>query len=270
MILFILIVLGLCFGSFINAYVWRLHAKKKTGKFSNLSIWHGRSMCPNCQHTLSTKDLIPVVSWILLGSKCRYCKKPISPQYPIVELLTPALFVFSYLFWPYTFNSEGITLFILWLVFLIGFIELSIYDLRWRMLPNRIVTPLIFLALIQLVIQLIFFNGGLSLLLGAFWGVLLSAGLFYVIFIISNGTWIGGGDVKLAIVLGLLLGGPMKTVIMIFMASLIGLVVSVILMSTKKMNSKSMIPFGPFLILATIISYLIGTGIINWYNRLII
>jgi len=129
--------------------------------------------------------------------------------------------------------------------------------------------PLVFLAIVQLVVQLIFFNAGLSLLLSAFWGILFSAGLFYGIFIISNGAWIGGGDVKLAIALGILLGGPMKVLLMIFLASFVGSIISITLIATKKLKQNSLIPFGPLLILSTIVCYLFGTGIINWYKNFI-
>ena len=261
--------MGLAFGSFINAYVWRSYQSQKKKNKDKLSVWNGRSICPECRHTLSAIDLIPIVSWIMLGGKCRYCKKPISIQYPLVELSTTLLFILSYVYWPLNFTNEGITLFVFWLIFLVGFMMLMIYDFRWRLLPNRIVMPLVFLAIVQLVVQLIFFNAGLSLLLSAFWGILFSAGLFYGIFIISNGAWIGGGDVKLAIALGILLGGPMKVLLMIFLASFVGSIISITLIATKKLKQNSLIPFGPLLILSTIVCYLFGTGIINWYKNFI-
>lgn len=269
MLIIILIILGLSIGSFINAYVWRIKNRTKTGNNANLSIWHGRSMCPNCKHELAAKDLMPVLSWVLLKGKCRYCHKPISIQYPIVEIATALLFVFSYIYWPYGFSSQGTFLFIFWLCFLFGFIVLTIYDIRWRLLPDRIVKPLIILALLQIVILLIFFNGGLSLILGSLWGVLFSAGIFYAIFVISNGAWIGGGDVKLAIALGLLLGGPSESILMVFLAAIIGCVVALILMLLHKMERNSLIAFGPLLMLATVICYLFGFHIIDWYKNLV-
>jgi prepilin signal peptidase PulO-like enzyme (type II secretory pathway) len=106
MIIAVLVVLGLCFGSFANALVWRVHeqagqaAKKKPDKkyLKQLSVAKGRSMCPNCKHELVAKDLIPVLSWLALGGKCRYCAKPISIQYPLVEVALASLFVVSYLY----------------------------------------------------------------------------------------------------------------------------------------------------------------------------
>jgi prepilin signal peptidase PulO-like enzyme (type II secretory pathway) len=268
--LVILFILGLCIGSFVNAYVWRLHAKTKTGKLANLSIWHGRSMCPNCHHTLAPKDLVPVLSWICLKGKCRYCSKPISFQYPLIEIIVPFLFIFSFIYWPYPFNNDGKTLFIFWLVFLLGFMILFIYDFRWKLLPNQIVGPLIILAVVQLATQFIFFNSSFSLLYGAFWGVIFSSGLFYAIFVVSNGKWIGGGDVKLGIILGLLLGGPLRTILMVFLASIIGSLISVVLIFSNRLKMNSLIAFGPLLIIATIITYLFGTNIIDWYKNILI
>jgi len=104
MIVVVLVVLGLCLGSFVNALVWRIHEQDRlTGKkkkphkkqLDRLSILHGRSMCPDCHHELKPKDLVPLFSWLSLHGKCRYCHKPISWQYPVVELLTAGLFVFS-------------------------------------------------------------------------------------------------------------------------------------------------------------------------------
>src|ERR1039458_1315039 len=129
MIITILLLIGLCMGSFINALVWRLHEQsvktlkptrtKKTwllrSSSDNLSIVHGRSMCPNCRHELSTRDLVPVFSWLALKGKCRYCNKPISLQYPLVELATVLLFIASYLWWPVTLSGAQISIFVLWL-----------------------------------------------------------------------------------------------------------------------------------------------------------
>lgn len=269
MVIIVLIVLGLALGSFINAYVWRAHDKKKSGKYAKLSVWHGRSMCPNCHHTLAPKDLIPVFSWLILKGKCRYCAKPISIQYPLVESLTAFLFVFSYIYWPYSFSTEGKVLFVIWLFFLLGFVALTVIDLRWHLLPNKLVTPLILLALLQILLKLIFFHAGSSLIVGAIWGMVFSAGLFYIIFIVSKGAWIGGGDVKLAIALGLLLGGPAETILMVFLASLIGSLTSLLLIATKKMKRSSTIAFGPLLMVATIICYLFGVHIIDWYKNFI-
>src|ERR1700722_20967950 len=113
----VVLVCGLAFGSFVNAYVWRVHKQSETvpknpkTKMTNkrkYSILVGRSICPKCEHDLSASDLIPIVSWIRLGGKCRYCKTKISPSYPIVEATTLILFGASYVFWPVAFKGVGL------------------------------------------------------------------------------------------------------------------------------------------------------------------
>ncbi len=267
MIYIILGLLGLCFGSFVNAAVWRLHKQEVTKskkQKEQYSITRGRSMCPHCQHTLATRDLIPVLSWLELKGKCRYCKKPISWQYPAVELVTALLFIASYIWWPHGFNAGGLLQFGLWLVFLIGFMILLVYDLLWYLLPDRVVFPLVWLALAQVLVLATIYGGGLHAVTTAIWGVLVASGLFYLLFQISGGKWIGGGDVKLGVVLGLLLGGPVQSMLMIFTASLLGTLVALPLMLMGKAKASSRVPFGPFLIVATIIVYLFGASLIVW------
>jgi len=270
MIILILIVLGLCLGSFVNALVWRVHKqfniKKKADK-EQYSIVRGRSMCPHCKHELSARDLIPVISWLSLGGKCRYCHKPIEDS-PLVEVITAGLFVVSYIYWPNGFTSQGTTLFILWLGFLTGFMALAVYDLKWYLLPNRLVYPLAGLAILQLALVLVFFHGGSHALLAAAYGVLIGGGIFWVLFQISNGKWIGGGDVKLGALLGLIVGGPANSLLLLFLASLLGTIVALPLLLTGKMKRTSRLPFGPFLIAAAIIVYLFGASLIAWYDRI--
>lgn len=262
-------------GSFVSASVWRLYKQslttsRKKIKDKEHSILYGRSMCPNCKHTLGVLDLIPLISWLGLRGKCRYCHQKISWQEPVVELISGLAFGFSYYYWPYSFNTEGKVLFIFWLVFLCGFMALTIYDLRWKLLPNKIVGALIILALVQLAVKLVFFHGGTSAAIGAFWGVLLTAGLFYGLFSVSGGRWIGGGDVKLGVALGLLIGGPAEALLMVFGASLIGTAISIPLLSLNKLKRSSMIAFGPLLIISTTVCYFFGPDIVNWYKNLVI
>lgn len=273
----VLIVLGLCLGSFVNALVWRLHeqealrkkSKRLQSKRQALSIWRGRSMCPNCRHVLAAKDLVPVLSWLALKGKCRYCGQPISWQYPLVELLTAALFIFSYSFWPVAFRGVGLLEFSLWLMFVTGFVALAVYDLRWFVLPDRIAYPLLGLALLQLLVVAGFYRGGVSSLLGGLWGVLVLGGIFYGLFRFSRGAWIGGGDAKLGVVIGLLVGGPLASLLVIFAASVLGSAVAVPLLVTGRARPKTRLPFGPFLIAAAIFVRLFGAGVIAWYKRLV-
>jgi prepilin signal peptidase PulO-like enzyme (type II secretory pathway) len=272
MIMVILVLLGICFGSFVNALVWRLYQqslpkKKRAASDGELSISKGRSMCPHCQHTLAWYDLLPVISWASLGGKCRYCLKSISWQYPVVELASALLFVASYIWWPYTFDDRGVWLLIIWLTSLIGLIALVIYDIKWMLLPNKIVFPLLAIAVAGVLGDVFVFNGGLHSLLMALASLAIAGGIFYMLFQLSAGKWIGGGDVKLGFALGLLLGGPGEAFLMLFFASILGLLFSLPVVLLKKSKLSSKIPFGPFLILATIIVKLFGGGIMTWYTR---
>lgn len=270
MILLVLTVLGLCLGSFVNALVWRLHeqlTQKSNKKNPALSILRGHSMCPHCHHRLSAKDLVPLLSWLSLGGKCRYCHEPISWQYPLVEVVLPIAMIVSYVYWPLSFHAAGLFEFGVWLVVLVGLLALAVYDVRWMILPSRIVKPLIGLSLLQVLVVVDFYHGGLSTLLGALWGVLIAAGLFYVLFQASKGKWIGGGDVKLGIAIGLLLGGPLMSLLMIFVASVIGAAVALPMLLTGRTRLSSRLAFGPFLIVATVVVRLFGAGLIAWYKR---
>ncbi|HEX4774336.1 MAG TPA: prepilin peptidase [Candidatus Saccharimonadales bacterium] len=268
MIIVILVVVGLCLGSFVNALVWRLHEQgSKKAKSKKLSILNGRSMCPHCRHELAAKDLVPVFSWLALKGKCRYCGKPISTQYPAVELATALLFVASYAWWPEALKGAQVAVFILWLLLLVGLMALLVYDLRWLLLPDRIVYPLSAIAVVIAVINIASANRPAMALVDVVLAVAIGGGIFYLIFQMSGGKWIGGGDVKLGWLLGLVAGTPGKAVLFIFLASLLGSLVSLPLLMSKKLKRSSVIPFGPFLIVGVIVTVLFGSGILNWYRQ---
>lgn len=276
-----LIVAGLILGSFVNATVWRLHeqaalrerAVKKSRardavRLRELSIIQGRSMCPNCGHRLAAKDLVPVLSWLWLRGKCRYCGRRIDDT-PLPEIGLACLFAVSYLYWPFTLHGAGLFQFVLWLIFLTAFMALAVYDLRWLLLPDRIVYPLAVIAALQVITLWIGYGEGLSGVAGSIFGVAIIAGLFYVLFRISDGMWIGGGDVKLGIVLGLLAGGPVRSMLVLFAASCSGLIAMLPFLLTGRAGNKSQIPFGPFLIFGLILDVLFGDRLVHWYMRLL-
>jgi leader peptidase (prepilin peptidase)/N-methyltransferase len=270
-IVFVLVVVGLCLGSFTNALVWRLHEQSKGKKLSvgerkKLSIAKGRSMCPHCRHELAAKDLMPLLSWLSLIGKCRYCNKPISTQYPLVELVAALLFVASYVWWPFHIHGSQLALFIIWLLILVGLLALAVYDLRWFLLPNRIIYPVSFLALLYALIIVISARHPLASLFDTVVAVAIGGGIFYALFQLSNGRWIGGGDVRLGWILGLIAVTPGRSVLFIFLASILGTLISLPLLSAHRLKRNSVIPFGPFLIAGSIITQLFGTNIIHWYT----
>lgn len=269
MIYIILVILGLALGSFINALVWRIHMQgTHKDAQQELSIVRGRSMCPECRHQLAAKDLIPVISWLSLKGKCRYCNQDISYQYPLVELMTACLFVVSYLFLTSRLNTWLLIFsFALWLLILVGLITLSIYDLHWMLLPNRIIFPMFGLVILRVLVTIFEHNHHLLVLENSLWGLLIGAGLFYFLFQISKGAWIGGGDVKLGGLLGLLVGGPIAILLVIFLSSLIGTVISLPLMLTGNLTRSSKIPYGPLLIIGAIVVHLFGSIITSWLKK---
>ena len=269
MIIAALIVLGLCLGSFVNALVYRLHWQETNAKKSKNSILKGRSICPNCDHKLAAADLIPLFSWVFLKGRCRYCQKPISVQYPLVETATSALFVFSYIFWPYNLSDAAdIAIFGLWLATLVGLIALAVYDIRWMLLPNKIIFPLFILVFLSIIIQLQSASYDISII-SVLYAMAIGGGIFYMLFQISGGKWIGGGDVKLGFLLGAIVAEPLAAFLMLFIASLLGSVFSIPLLLKNRFKARSKIAFGPFLIIAGIIVTLFGESIIDLYSNLL-
>lgn len=258
MVVLLLVVMGLAFGSFVNALVWRLHEKRN---------WvNERSECTHCHHVLGPLDLIPVISYVLLKGKCRYCHKPIQDK-PYVELAVPLLFVVSYAFWPMPFDAQGVFNFVFWLVFIVGFAALTLYDGKWFLLPNVIVFPLIGLAVAMAAGNWLFFDRSWEALLQPALGVTIISGLFLLLYYGSKGAWIGFGDVKLGVVLGILSAGALPALFLLLCASMIGTIVALPLLLQGKAGRKTQLPFGPLLIAGMIITKLFGEGIISWYSN---
>ena len=264
--------LGIVLGSFVNALVWRLHeqsrSKPKVAR-AELSILKGRSMCPQCHHTLAAKDLVPVVSWLWLRGRCRYCTTPISPQYPLVEVLTGLLFLGAYLAWPLAFNVIGMVQLGFFVLCIVFFVALALYDMRWFLLPDKLVFPLVALGALEVMVVAVFHHSVMAV-----WQPVLGAailyGLFWGLYQVSNGEWIGGGDVKLALALGLIAGTPLRAAMIIFLASLLGTLASFPLLLRGKRGLTQHIPFGPYLLLSCYIVVLLGGHIEVWYKHVLL
>ena len=241
---YILILLfGLCVGSFLNVVICRLKTKE--------SIFIGRSHCPQCRTVLKWHDLIPVLSFLIQKGKCRYCNKKISWQYPLVEISTALLFLFVIL------NQQvknlidpSLTLRMTFYLIIISFlIIIFVYDLKHYIIPDKIIYPAIIVAGI--------FNFKFSILSA------LGASLFFLsLVLVSKGKWMGLGDVKLAFLMGLILGWP-NILLALFLSFFSGAIVGVGLIILHKKGLKSEIPFGPFLSASTIFALLYGSQIIE-------
>jgi len=273
-----LVLVGLCMGSFVEATSWRLHEQTKRSKLTKkqkqeLSITKGRSMCAHCKHQLAWYDLLPLLSWVSLRGKCRYCQKPIGWHAPALELTTAALFAISYLSWPYVLGSDfGLAwvVFGLWLLCVVLFVLLSVYDLRWMLLPDRVVLVLVLTAFAYAAFQQSVAGVSLDGFISIVSSVAVSSGLFWVLYQVSGGKWIGGGDVKLGVALGLLIGAPLPAMLMLFLASLMGTLVALPLLIKAKSKQQLKIPFGPFLMSATFVVVIYGERLIDWYTNTVL
>jgi prepilin signal peptidase PulO-like enzyme (type II secretory pathway) len=250
-------IFGLIVGSFLNCVIYRL----ETGE----SFLKGRSYCPHCKHVLSWKDLIPIFSFLILKGKCRYCKKKISFQYPLVELLTGILFVLAI---PIYGGRTSIDLIFYW-VLTCFLIIIFVFDLKHYLIPDKVIYLAITLILLYQFFKI--WNFGHWDLFGI-WnlviGILPSLFLLAII-LISHETWMGFGDFKLSILMGLILGWP-KILVALFFAFLSGAIVGLILILLKQKTIKSQIPFAPFLVSGTFLAMFFGEKIVNWYLNLIL
>ena len=233
---------GLLIGSFLNVCIYRIPEK--------ISVAKGFSFCPSCNSRVLPYDLLPVISYIALRGKCRSCKSKISIQYPIVELLTGLLF--GLIFLQYGLSLSGLTTSILVSIL----IAISFIDLKHQIIPDGLVLIIFFVG-----IGNIFLSGKSPIehIIG-FFAVSL---LLLLVAVLSNGG-MGGGDIKLMAAAGLFLGWKL-IVLSLILASIVGSVISIFLLATKKADRKSMIPFGPFLSIGILLSSLYGDAIINWY-----
>lgn len=270
MVYIFLATIGLALGSFCNALAWRVYKQsslKNRKTSSKYSILRGRSMCPECEHTLSVADLIPVFSWLLLGGRCRYCNKKISIQYPFVELIFVFAVLISYQFWPLSLSTMAVyLLFGIWLILLVIGFSMSIIDIKWQILPSKLVY--LFGALSVTATLLLSLNiHNIEVLVNSIIGGSLLFLIFWSIYQVSGGKWIGGGDVRLLGVMGILLGWQ-KGLIAVVFASYLATIFVIGLALARKYSKKMRIPFGPFLLLGTYVAFLFGDILISFYKQL--
>lgn len=248
---------GLIIGSFLNCLIWRLHSRE--------SLW-GRSHCTTCQGLIAWYDNIPFLSYVNLGGRCRHCKKKISWRYPLVELITAVLFMMAFVRLLYSFGAietwssyAWLTLIRDWL-FIASLIVIFVTDALWYLIYDEVVLPVtVIVGIINLILGISWQNMLFSATIGS--------GFFIIQFIVSRGKWIGGGDIRLGLLLGVALGWPL-IIPAIFLAYLLGAVVGIGLLSFKKKDWKSLLPLGTFLAIAGVITLFYGYEIINWYLRL--
>ncbi len=256
---FFVFVFGLCFGSFLNVCIHRIPRKA--------SVAFPASHCPHCQTPIKRRDLIPVLSYLLLGGKCRSCKSPISIRYPIVEFLTGAVWVVLFLRFGLTFES-AVLIYLFTILIPILFI-----DLDHMIIPNGLV-----LAGLVAGVAVFFYNLFLpfGLFSPSYWytpllGMVSASGFLLLVAVLGlfiyKSTAMGMGDVKLFIPIGLVLGWKL-TLVALFLSTLLGAAAGIVFMIAKRLSRKSQMPFGPYIIAGTFIAVLWGNQLIDWYLHL--
>lgn len=259
---FFIFIFGAAIGSFLNVVILRNHIGKTLG---------GRSECPNCHHQLATADLIPILSFLWLRGKCRYCGHKLSIQYPLVELSTAILFTISFLnLLSEIMNQASCLSLILNSLFIILVISvlivITVTDLRWGIIPDNIILPASVTVFLYQIILNLFLTPNYQLLIINL-AVAFGIGLFFLLLIlVTKGKGMGGGDLKLSIFIGLAFGWPLS-ILAIFLGFLTGAIGSVMLLLTGKKGLKSSIPFGPFLALGAFLAMLIGRQVLEIYFK---
>ncbi|HKZ35773.1 MAG TPA: prepilin peptidase [Patescibacteria group bacterium] len=254
----LLFVLGVCAGSFLNVVLYRL----RTGD----SPLRGRSYCDNCKKPIAWYDNIPLLSFLILSGKCRHCQRQIPIDYPIVEALTGIQFVWLYWLLKVNFNFFGrvegfysLALLAYWLVLFAGSLAIAVYDLKYMLIPDEILLPLIGLSLLRLPVS-------------GQWQVvpvgIISAAFLWLLWKLTRGRGMGEGDIRLGLLMGLVLGWP-QIIIAYFVAFLTGALWGVILIIARGKSLKTKVAFGPFLLLGMLIAKLFGWPIWQWYFKLL-
>lgn len=241
-ILFFVFFVGLSLGSFSNVCIYRIPLK--------LSIVRPGSYCPNCKTPLKILDNIPILSYIFLKGRCRYCQQRIGWRYPAVELLTGILFVILY-------TKFDLPVFIVYAILVTSLVIITFIDIDYQIIPNVITLPGILIGLVSAYLFLP------HSIISAIIGLLGGGGLLLLLAVLYPGG-MGSGDIKMVAMLGTLLGWQ-KIFLTIFIGSLIGSIIGIALILLKKKGRKAKIPFGPYLALGAVLSILFGNNLIDYY-----
>lgn len=253
----VLFIIGAACGSFISVVIYRLHTKKK-------GIFLGKSACASCDTTLKSFDLIPIVSYLTLRGKCRYCSKEISYMYPLLELVTGGLFALFFLRYPFFDNSLNFSGAMLGMYLLYAFYSFVLvftffYDLHYLKVSDEILLPAILIGLIA-TIAAPYTPHIFDALLGA--GI--AAAFFGLQILLSRGAWVGLGDLRVGAFMGVILGWKL-TIVALFLSYLIGSVISIFIIIRRKKFIGVKIPFAPMLVTGTLAAIFFGEEIMQWY-----
>ncbi|MCX7705235.1 MAG: prepilin peptidase [bacterium] len=261
---FLVFLIGACFGSFANVVIYRLPRNK--------SIIKPGSYCPKCRRSIQWYDNIPILSYLILRGRCRHCKKTISPRYPIVELTMGILTLLLFeKFW----TASLYCAFFFYFIFILGLIIISGIDYETFLVPDTIVLTLIPLGILgALVCKNLFISQEhswptLTRFLYSLSGALMGAAIVLFLMMIGKIIWkkeaMGGGDLKLLAAIGSFLGWK-GVFLSIFFGSILGTIISLVLIYSKKKNWDDYVPFGPYLAIgAILVTLLKGSYLFSLY-----
>lgn len=235
---------GLVIGSFLNVVIARLPERR--------SLWAPGSACPGCGNAIAWHDNVPLVSFFALRGRCRACAAPISWRYPLVEALTAALFALAWIV-----RGDSLVDFVIAAGLLATLVAVAAIDLRYQIIPDAITLPGILAGFVaSLASQRVSWIESAG-------GIMLGAGLFVAVIVLSRGG-MGGGDLKLGAMLGAFLGWK-ALVVALFAAVVLGGLFAVALLLLGKVARKDAIPFGPFLAVGGALALLWGDALVAWY-----
>lgn len=258
----IVFIFGTLIGSFLNVVIWRLPRGQHVG---------GRSQCPHCSAILRPQDLVPLLSYVFLKRRCRQCHTSISFRYALIEFATGFIFAWCWLV-IHPASLDSFFMVVRMLVIASFFIAIFCIDFEHYLILDKLVIPACFVALASNMILDSFHHVSWFLVGGQTGGGIVAAaglsGFFFVLWAVSGGRWIGLGDVKLAVLLGLVVGWPL-VLVSTMLAFFLGTLVSVILLMRGAKGLKSAVPFGTFLTVGALIALWYGSGIWQWYLHLI-
>ncbi len=258
MLIILFAFLGLIFGSFTNVLI----SRTKTGE----NPLKGRSHCDHCKKTLQWYELVPLFSFVIQGGRCRHCKKGIPLQYPLVELTMAGLFAAMYAHFQPASTYMWLVL-ILWLGVSIFLMADAVYDIRWHELPDQFSLSAIGLATALVVVQASLGHLGWSYIGAQLAGAAIAGSFIFAMWGFSGGRWMGSGDIRLAVIMGLLL--PWRELIFAFFVAFdVGAIVALGLLLAKQKKYTDRIAFGPFLILGLYVAFFWGSQVVNWYLNL--
>lgn len=253
----ILFIFGAAIGSFTSVVIYRLHTKEQ-------GIFRGRSSCTSCKTELKPLDLVPILSYLVLRGKCRYCSKEISYMYPMLELITGALFAilffkFQFVDANFAFSEKMLGMYVLYAFYTFVLVFTFFYDLHYLKVSDEILLPAILIGLIATLATPLtphFINA----LIGAGIGI----AFFGLQILVSRGTWVGLGDLRVGTFMGVILGWKLMIVALV-LSYFIGSIISIFVAIKQKKFYGVKVPFAPFLVTGTFLTIFFGEEILEWY-----